>query len=156
MATLNHMILGVPTKLSSQFRLTYNMILNLLRVEALKIEEMIKRSFSENSTQTMLPEHEQEIALTEKGLKELKKEDCEICNVDLNACHGSCMRLTRLMGDVYLRASWATIQGRRLFTPGRLVVIRAEVRFFDLLWGHEFMLIFIMKEWCENCRCACG
>lgn len=39
---LKQMILGDPTKLRSQFRLTYNMILNLLRVEALKIEEMIK------------------------------------------------------------------------------------------------------------------
>ena len=37
--------LGVPTKLESQFRLTYNMILNLLRIEALKVEEMIKYSF---------------------------------------------------------------------------------------------------------------
>lgn len=55
-ATLKQMILGDPTKLRSQFRLTYNMILNLLRVEALKIEEMIKRSFSENATQALLPE----------------------------------------------------------------------------------------------------
>jgi antiviral helicase SKI2 len=52
------MILGQPTKLESQFRLTYTMILNLLRVEALKVEEMIKRSFSENATQKMLPEQQ--------------------------------------------------------------------------------------------------
>ena len=51
-------MLGVPTKLESQFRLTYNMILNLLRVEALKVEEMIKRSFSENMAQKALPEHQ--------------------------------------------------------------------------------------------------
>jgi antiviral helicase SKI2 len=50
------MLLGKPTKLQSQFRLTYNMILNLLRVEALKVEEMIKRSFSENSSQKLLPD----------------------------------------------------------------------------------------------------
>ncbi len=49
--TLNHMITGKPGKLASQFRLTYNMILNLLRVETLKVEEMIKRSFSENASQ---------------------------------------------------------------------------------------------------------
>jgi superfamily II RNA helicase len=54
--TLSTMILGKPTKLQSQFRLTYNMILNLLRVEALKVEEMIKRSFSENSSQKLLPD----------------------------------------------------------------------------------------------------
>jgi antiviral helicase SKI2 len=55
------MIIGVPGKLSSQFRLTYNMILNLLRVEALRVEEMIKRSFSENASQRLLPTHEKEI-----------------------------------------------------------------------------------------------
>lgn len=120
------MILGDPTKLQSQFRLTYNMILNLLRVEALKIEEMIKRSFSEDSTQTLLPQHEQQMALSEQGLRELKKEACEICIVDLEVCHRACMKLRRLSGDVFLRAA-GTLQGRRLFTPGRLVVIQGEV-----------------------------
>ncbi len=54
-------MLGAPTKLSSQFRLTYNMILNLLRVEALRVEEMIKRSFSENVAQRLLPDQQKEV-----------------------------------------------------------------------------------------------
>lgn len=59
--TLNTMMLGTPMKLQSQFRLTYNMILNLLRVEALKVEEMIKRSFSENASQKLLPEQQRKV-----------------------------------------------------------------------------------------------
>jgi superfamily II RNA helicase len=59
--TLTTMLLGKPTKLQSQFRLTYNMILNLLRVEALKVEEMIKRSFSENASQRLLPDQQQKV-----------------------------------------------------------------------------------------------
>ncbi|KAG6846094.1 hypothetical protein H0H87_006458 [Tephrocybe sp. NHM501043] len=59
--TLHTMMLGTPGKLSSQFRLTYNMILNLLRVEALKVEEMIKRSFSENASQRLLPEQQKKV-----------------------------------------------------------------------------------------------
>lgn len=55
------MILGTPTKLQSQFRLTYNMILNLLRVEALRVEEMIKRSFSENASQRLLPDQQKKV-----------------------------------------------------------------------------------------------
>ena len=55
------MILGRPTKLSSQFRLTYTMILNLLRVEALRVEEMIKRSFSENASQRLLPDQQRKV-----------------------------------------------------------------------------------------------
>ena len=58
---MRNTILGTPTRLQSQFRLTYNMILNLLRVEALKVEEMIKRSFSENASQKLLPEHQKEV-----------------------------------------------------------------------------------------------
>jgi len=38
------------------------MILNLLRVEAVKIEEMIKRSFSENATQKMMPINQKSFA----------------------------------------------------------------------------------------------
>ena len=59
--TLNTMILGTATRLQSQFRLTYNMILNLLRVEALRVEEMIKRSFSENRSQKMLPDQQKKV-----------------------------------------------------------------------------------------------
>ena len=59
--TLQTMMLGTPGKLSSQFRLTYNMILNLLRVEALRVEEMIKRSFSENASQRLLPEQQKQV-----------------------------------------------------------------------------------------------
>lgn len=71
------MLLGQPTKLSSQFRLTYSMILNLLRVEALRVEEMIKRSFSENAAQRLLPEHQKKVTevnefhLTFSGLRAL-------------------------------------------------------------------------------------
>jgi antiviral helicase SKI2 len=34
---LKRLLTGKPTKLESQFRLTYSMILNLLRVEDLKV-----------------------------------------------------------------------------------------------------------------------
>jgi antiviral helicase SKI2 len=54
-------MLGTPNKLISQFRLTYNMILNLLRVEALRVEEMIKRSFSENASQSLAPEQQRQV-----------------------------------------------------------------------------------------------
>jgi hypothetical protein len=58
---LTNMITGKASKLQSQFRLTYNMILNLLRVEALRVEEMIKRSFSENASQRLLPDQQKKV-----------------------------------------------------------------------------------------------
>jgi antiviral helicase SKI2 len=51
------MILGNVAMLESKFRLTYNMILNLLRVEDFKVEDMINRSFSEVQTQREEPKH---------------------------------------------------------------------------------------------------
>jgi len=39
------------TELKSQFHLTYNMILNLLRVSEFRVEDVLKRSFSEFASQ---------------------------------------------------------------------------------------------------------
>jgi antiviral helicase SKI2 len=120
---LRQMMLGEPTKLRSQFRLTYNMILNLLRVEALKIEEMIKRSFSENATQALLPEHEQKVKLSEADLAKVKRERCDICDIDLEACHQSCIDYQRLTNELHL-ALLVNPAGRRIIGPNRLVVYK--------------------------------
>ncbi|CAG8009507.1 unnamed protein product [Penicillium olsonii] len=122
---LKQMILGDPTKLRSQFRLTYNMILNLLRVEALKIEEMIKRSFSENATQALLPEHEKQVQLSEASLDKIKREPCEVCDVDLQACHDAAMEYQKLTTEFHTELLSSPI-GKRLFTMKRLVVFRKD------------------------------
>ena len=122
-AALRRMILGDPTKLRSQFRLTYNMILNLLRVEALKIEEMIKRSFSENATQALLPEHEKQVQLSEASLAKIKREPCDICDIDLAACHDAGVEYEKLTAELHAKLL-STPVGKRLFMPKRLVVYR--------------------------------
>ncbi|GAB1739220.1 hypothetical protein NU219Hw_g3969t1 [Hortaea werneckii] len=124
-ARLRQMMLGDPTKLRSQFRLTYNMILNLLRVEALKIEEMIKRSFSENATQALLPEHEKQIKLSEADLEKVKREPCEVCDKDIDACHDASVDFTNLTQQLHL-SMLATPVGRRMFQPKRLVVFKGK------------------------------
>ncbi|PKA51999.1 DEAD-box ATP-dependent RNA helicase ISE2, chloroplastic [Apostasia shenzhenica] len=60
---LKHVMVGKPTRLESQFRLTYTMILHLLRVEELKVEDMLKRSFAEFHAQKNLPEKEKLLLL---------------------------------------------------------------------------------------------
>eukprot|EP00092_Neocalanus_flemingeri_P063994 GFUD01077549.1.p1 GENE.GFUD01077549.1~~GFUD01077549.1.p1 ORF type:complete len:651 (-),score=173.79 GFUD01077549.1:87-2039(-) len=64
---LHGMMQGKSTRLESKFRLTYSMILNLLRVEQLRVEDMMKRSFAELDTQKKQETHK------ERG-EELKKE----------------------------------------------------------------------------------
>lgn len=124
-ATLKQMILGTPTKLRSQFRLTYNMILNLLRVEALKIEEMIKRSFSENATQALLPEQEKEVRISEADLAKIKREPCPICDIDLDECHRASMAFQSATSDMHIRLLSSPV-GRRMFAPRRLIVYHKE------------------------------
>ena len=122
-ATLKQMILGDPTKLRSQFRLTYNMILNLLRVEALKIEEMIKRSFSENATQALLPQQEKQVKVSEADLAKIKREPCDICDIDLDECHAAAMAFKATTTDMHLGLVASPV-GRRMFSPKRLVVLK--------------------------------
>lgn len=134
-ATLRQMILGDPTKLRSQFRLTYNMILNLLRVEALKIEEMIKRSFSEHATQTLLPEHEKQVKLSEADLAKVKRESCIICDTDLEACHQASMDYQSLTTELHLGLLTSPV-GRRMIAPKRLIVFRKVYTYSILLFFH--------------------
>jgi antiviral helicase SKI2 len=122
---LRQMMLGEPTKLRSQFRLTYNMILNLLRVEALKIEEMIKRSFSENATQTLLPEHEKQIKLSEADLEKVKREPCDICDKDIEKCHQASVDFQTLTRDLHF-SMLSTPVGRRMFQPKRIIVFKGK------------------------------
>ncbi|EUC37914.1 hypothetical protein COCCADRAFT_84482 [Bipolaris zeicola 26-R-13] len=124
-ARLRQMMLGEPTKLRSQFRLTYNMMLNLLRVEALKIEEMIKRSFSENATQALLPEHQGKVKLSEAELEKIKREPCDICDIDLEACHQSCEDYKRLTNEMHLSLIINPV-GRRVFSKNRLIVYKKD------------------------------
>lgn len=135
------MMLGTPGKLSSQFRLTYNMILNLLRVEALRVEEMIKRSFSENASQRLLPEQQKQVIevsflffyllcphgfffQSEKFLSSLPDLDCAVCHADIDRFYDESLKIIE---DSQKLLGIALEQGSRILSPGRLVVLRDGV-----------------------------
>ncbi|BEJ13916.1 hypothetical protein CspHIS471_0310900 [Cutaneotrichosporon sp. HIS471] len=115
---LQEMMLGVPNRLTSQFRLTYNMILNLLRVEALKVEEMIKRSFSENAAQKLAPEQQKQV---EQLLAKLPNVECDVCSTDISAFYDLSAEVVRLNAQIMRQAAWAP--GKQ-FAPGRIVLLR--------------------------------
>jgi antiviral helicase SKI2 len=62
---LEAMLTGEARKLLSQFRLTYNMILNLLRTEDMSVEDMIRRSYAESMSQRALGDRNT-VAILEK------------------------------------------------------------------------------------------
>ncbi|KAI0095241.1 antiviral helicase [Irpex rosettiformis] len=121
--TLINMITGKPTRLQSQFRLTYNMILNLLRVEALRVEEMIKRSFSENASQRLLPQQQKKVVEIEKTLTSLRKLECDICMPAMEQYYDDVVHIVELnhklltVDDAYSR------KGRKQLLNSRVVIL---------------------------------
>ncbi|KAJ3044020.1 hypothetical protein HDV00_003549 [Rhizophlyctis rosea] len=124
-ATLSKMLLGVPTKLESQFRLTYNMILNLLRVEALKVEEMIKRSFSENLAQKALPEHQLKLQESSKVLQSLQKLNCAICAPDIHHYYDTSARIVLLNHELRERIVKSPV-GNKALAQGRVIIVNSS------------------------------
>ncbi|KAJ1528402.1 hypothetical protein ONE63_006817 [Megalurothrips usitatus] len=66
---LKNMMKGKPTALQSKFRLTYKMMLNLLRRENLKVEEMMSRSFKESTIQETREKIMTELKSVEEEIK---------------------------------------------------------------------------------------
>ncbi|OCH88756.1 antiviral helicase [Obba rivulosa] len=124
---LHTMILGTPNKLQSQFRLTYNMILNLLRVEALRVEEMIKRSFSENLSQKLLPDNQRKVEQHETSLRRYTELTCDICLPDIYQFYDVSAEVVE-RNQKMLSLAVKHPQGSRILTPGRLVILR-DARF---------------------------
>jgi len=120
-ATLSQMILGKPTRLQSQFRLTYSMILNLLRVQTLKVEEMIKRSFSENTGQKEMPHQKRSLDEKAEQLQELQKLTCIICS-DIYEYYASNRRIMTLNFDMKETIISNAI-GIKALCPGRIVIV---------------------------------
>ncbi|EDK44929.1 antiviral helicase SKI2 [Lodderomyces elongisporus NRRL YB-4239] len=117
--------LGAPTKLLSQFRLTYNMILNLLRIEALKVEEMIKHSFSENSSQVLLPENQRRYDYLLGQLKDTELQQCLKCQ--LQGVEETCQLLfeyENTYGQCVVDIHKSPILKTQLLKTGRLVCFR--------------------------------
>lgn len=104
------------------------MILNLLRVEALRVEEMIKRSFSENASQRLLPAQEKAVIEAEKQLSTLPYVECDVCNQDIERYYDACRDVAK-RNESLLQLALARPQGAKLLAPGRVVVVRDGVRF---------------------------
>ena len=66
------LLTGRATKLESQFRLTYGMILNLMRVEDLRVEDMLARSFAEFHAQRGMRDERAKLALDAAALRKTR------------------------------------------------------------------------------------
>ena len=94
---------GKTTQLQSQFRLTYGMLLNLSRVESLRVEDMMRRSFAELDSARQKPEWEETIKDVKEKINKLESLNCLICITDLDDYYRLCSRLFDL--DKSMRVS---------------------------------------------------
>ncbi|XP_076455159.1 superkiller complex protein 2-like isoform X1 [Babylonia areolata] len=119
---LHKMMLGRPTQLESQFRLTDTMILNLLRVEQLRVEDMMRRSFSEFHAQRHQGSHRQAMDDLKGRIAQVKDIECYMCSEDLEPYYRACkeyQELKRTLQEVVLSHPAAI----KSLSAGRVVVI---------------------------------
>ncbi|KAG8505791.1 Helicase SKI2W [Galemys pyrenaicus] len=125
MADLHRMMMGKPSQLQSQFRLTYTMILNLLRVDALRVEDMMKRSFSEFPSRKDSKAHEQALAQLTKKLSALEEPDVTGQLIDLPEYYswGEELTETRSLIQKHIIES---VNGLKSLSAGRVVVVKNQ------------------------------
>uniref|UniRef100_A0A8D1JRP0 Superkiller complex protein 2 n=1 Tax=Sus scrofa TaxID=9823 RepID=A0A8D1JRP0_PIG len=125
MADLHRMMMGKPSQLQSQFRLTYTMILNLLRVDALRVEDMMKRSFSEFPSRKDSKAHEQALAELTKRLGALEEPDVTGQLVDLPEYYSWGEELTETRSLIQRRIM-ESVNGLKSLSVGRVVVVKSR------------------------------
>lgn len=114
--------MGKLTKLLSRFRLTYNMILNLLRIEMFTVEEMIRYSFSENYTQVLIPENKRKIEELTVFLSNFKISECEFCDLnDFEKTFNLIAEFQNLYVDILAEIEKNYVLINFLLKPGTLI-----------------------------------
>ncbi|XP_054918846.2 superkiller complex protein 2 isoform X2 [Dermacentor andersoni] len=116
---LQAMMLGRPTELQSRFRVTYSMILNLKAQANKRVEDMMRDSFRENSSQSQSPSLAERCASLENELNSLAPVECTSCQE---------LPFELLEEEAAARvAAWEHVltqpQAARCLSPGRLLLV---------------------------------
>ncbi|CAD6198058.1 unnamed protein product [Caenorhabditis auriculariae] len=82
-ADLQVLMNGAALRLESKFRVTYSMLLNLLRVEQLRIEDMLQRSYAESGSLREAREKRKNLEKLEQELRSMPPIDCATCEPTL-------------------------------------------------------------------------
>eukprot|EP00117_Sycon_ciliatum_P038949 scpid27437/ scgid1370/ Helicase SKI2W; Helicase-like protein len=121
-AELMKMMLGKATMLQSRFRLTYTMILNLMRTSEFRVEDMMKRSFGEFGHQSKAPAQrlvEQEL---KHQLQAAPKLNCELCPVDLGQLYADWEILGKVERELRGVVS-SNPNAVKALSPGRVIIV---------------------------------
>lgn len=120
---MKNVIIGSATRLESQFRLTYIMIMHLLRVEELKVEDMLKRSFAEFHAQKKLPEQQQ--LLMRKLAQPTKTIECikgEPAIEEYYELYSEAQKYNTEISEAVMKSP----ASQQYLVPGRVVVVKSQ------------------------------
>lgn len=123
---LFQMALGKPAPLVSQFRLTYAMILNLIRARHhLDIESVMKRSFIEHGKQIALQETVFKHGHLDKKIAAIKIDDCDECGVDLIPFCDRYLQYKELVTSV-CSEQFKALKDKKCLEAGRLFLVESD------------------------------
>eukprot|EP00731_Ephydatia_muelleri_P024167 Em0016g438a len=119
---LHRMILGHQTSLQSQFRLTYSMLLNLIRVKTLRVEDMMKRSFAEAEFLRSETDRHKNLEALQRNIENFRDLDCPICDPEMDDYFKACSRITQLRNKMQ-HLLLGSPQVAKALVPGRVVTL---------------------------------
>lgn len=122
----NQVMKGAASYLESQFRLTYHMILNMLKSKASSIENFLSSSYREHSKVLLSSNVDTKINDLCNRMEQLPQLICDLCSTDIDSWYHSFMdflhfKTPNLMSTILIRAS-----DKKLLNPGRLVVFNEQ------------------------------
>lgn len=118
------MLTGATKQMKSQFRLTYNMILNLMRVDELRVEDVMSRSFSEAPAGRDSKRWNKLVTSGQAQLKLLESRSFELDRYrDL---HRMFIRFRALSESISPALSSLKISATAAFDIGRIVLVCRE------------------------------
>uniref|UniRef100_A0A1I7UCT4 Helicase SKI2W n=1 Tax=Caenorhabditis tropicalis TaxID=1561998 RepID=A0A1I7UCT4_9PELO len=125
---LKNLISGQALRLESKFRVTYAMILNLLRVEQLKIEDMLQRSYVESDSLRESKEKQKSLKETKKDLENAPPLDCATCspNSQLRDYHDALFEFTRRREAIWPRLNDENVINK-LLCSGRFLIVNSGI-----------------------------
>merc|ERR1712223_2795 len=130
MADLHGMMQGKPMQLESKFRLTYSMILNLLRVEQLRVEDMMKRSFSESVSYKKQAHYKQRVAELKIEIENLPRVSGTLTE-ELSLYYKSASEFCRIKDTIWTLLLSHPIAVKCL-SAGRLLLINHDGKINDI------------------------
>lgn len=125
-----NMVKGSADPLISSFHIGYNMLLNLLRVEDIKPEEMLRRSFHQYQNERALPEVENRLRILEN-----KKKNHLIAGEESVAEYHELRQQMNKIQDSIDEIITQPINILPYLQPGRLVKVKDREKKQDWGWG---------------------